>query len=199
MSGRISFAGVVLAAFLAHAASAAAPAAPAAPHTMRAVRVWTDGDHTRVVIDMSARCPYTMRTLTGPARIVIDVPSCAVARGVKAQTVGDGVLDRIRVNRLKSGAQVVLDLAHAATYSHFPLKSGEGKPHRIVVDIERGGAPPQAAWDAPARGGAAEPGTSAGEAGPATTVRAEAPARGSERIVIIDPGHGGAAPGCVVS
>ena len=102
----------------------------------------------------------------------------------------DGVLDRIRVNRLKTGAQVVLDLPRRAEFTHFPLKPGSGKPHRIVIDIATGRDAARAARERRRGGGRRRRGS--------RRSRQAAPrARGGDRIVIIDPGHGGAAPGTI--
>ncbi|MDD4857562.1 MAG: N-acetylmuramoyl-L-alanine amidase [Candidatus Krumholzibacteria bacterium] len=183
---RASFA-VVIAACL--SASAAAAASAAAQHAVRAVRFWTAADHTRVVIDMSAESRYSVRTFPDPERIVIDIPSCVISRGVKDLTVRDGVLDRIRVNRLKIGAQVVLDLRRSSSFSHFPLKAAEGKPHRIVVDI----AKTDSGTASEGGGGAVAP-PETGATGGREIAR---PEKGGDFLVVIDPGHGGAEPGCV--
>jgi N-acetylmuramoyl-L-alanine amidase len=187
LCGRSSFA-VLIAACLSVFASPAASAA--APHTVRAVRFWTARDHTRVVIDMSAGMRYTVRTLTNPERIVVDIPSCKITGSVKAQTVRDGVIDRIRVNRLKTAAQVVLDLPRAAAFTHFPLKKAAGKPHRIVIDVAKTSAP-----GAPEHGAGIAAGAGIERGRPPASGARES--KGSDRVVIIDPGHGGPDPGCV--
>lgn len=84
--------------------------------------------------------------------------------------VGDGLVDRIRLNRLESGAQVVIDLPAPAAYNVFPLRPYREKPDRIVVDVFR-----------------EQPGSLA----PTDAVTPES----RTRVVIIDPGHGGEDPG----
>ncbi len=82
---------------------------------------------------------------------------------------------------------MVLDLPRRAEFSHFPLKAGSGKPHRVVIDVAR----PQAGR---ARDAAKEvPGAAIPRVRPETAPRAS----GKERVVIIDPGHGGDAPGTI--
>jgi N-acetylmuramoyl-L-alanine amidase len=84
--------------------------------------------------------------------------------------VGDGLVDRVRLNQLRSGAQVVVDLTRASSHNVFPLDAYREKPHRIVVDVFRNGqAPSPKSPDA------------VGHAG--------------TPIVVIDPGHGGEDPG----
>ena len=148
----------------------------AAPVSVRDVRFYTAPDHTRVVLDMSAPARYAVRAVTGPRRIVIDLHSCVAAKGVGAVTVGDGVIDRIRVNRLKTGVQIVLDVPRAAEFKHFPLKAADGKPHRIVIDLARALSDAELERrDAERRRVTDSPGC----------------------VVAIDAGHGGDQPGAV--
>ncbi len=171
--------------------------AAAAPRSVTEVRFRTESDRTRIVLDLSGESRYTVKTATGPFRIVVDLPNCRFAAGVRNIDVRDGLIDRIRVNRLKSGAQVVLDLPRRAEFSHFPLKAGSGKPHRVVIDVARpeaGGA--RNAADEPARGGN-PPGETGGGAVPGAKPVVAPRAAGGGRVVIIDPGHGGKHTGTI--
>jgi N-acetylmuramoyl-L-alanine amidase len=161
--------------------------ASAASRSVREIRFRTESDRTRIVLDLSGESRYSVKTATGPFRIVVDLPGFQIADAVRNIDVGDGVIDRIRVNRLKAGAQVVLDLAGRAEFTHFPLNPGPGKPHRIVIDVatsKAGGA----------EGAAKE---SVGRVIPEEKPREAPRAAGGDRIVIIDPGHGGDAPGTI--
>jgi len=161
--------------------------ASAAPRSVREIRFRTESARTRIVIDLSGESRYSVKTAAGPFRIVVELPNCRFAGDVGNIDVRDGLLDRIRVNRLKSGAQVVLDLPRRADFSHFPLKPGSGKPHRIVIDIAR----PEARG---ARGAAEE----APVAAVSEVKQAAAPrASGGDRVVIIDAGHGGKHTGTI--
>lgn len=172
------------------ALAAAIPAGTAAATlAVRDIRCSTTSDRTRVVLDMSGVARYSVRALAGPHRIVIEIPGCAVAKGVKAQEVGDGLLDRVRVNRLAKSAQIVLDIPRATEFSHFALKPSAGKPHRIVVDLA---APPGSGKPAPAE----EPPSAAERTddGPGGVPKA---AKAAGFVIAIDPGHGGEVPGAV--
>jgi N-acetylmuramoyl-L-alanine amidase len=150
--------------------------ASAAPRSVKEIRFRTESDRTRIVLDLSGEPRYSIKTAAGPFRIVVDLPNCRFAGGVRNIDVHDGLLDRIRVNNLKTGAQVVLDLPRRAEFSHFALKADSGKPHRIVIDIAK-----------------AEAGGRIPERKPTAAPRAS----GGNRVVIIDPGHGGDAPGTI--
>jgi N-acetylmuramoyl-L-alanine amidase len=150
-------------------------AEPASPRRqVDRIRSWTAPDHTRVVLDMSSQCTYSTRVLTDPHRIVIEIPSGRIAPDLGKIEVGDGVITRIRVNRLRSSVQVVLDLPSRTGFKHFALDPNKIHPHRIVLDLER-------------KISAIEK-----EQNVAT---ARNVARSGDFVVIIDPGHGGSKPG----
>lgn len=151
---------------------AAEPAA--APRQVSRIRFWTAPDHTRVVLDMSSESVYRIKVLDNPHRIAIDIPSGRISSRVKAMAVGDGVLERIRVNRLRSKVQVVLDLPGRPDFRHFALKPFKDRPHRIVIDCRR---------------------VLSGDELERKRKNAERIAASGDRIIIIDPGHGGSQPG----
>jgi N-acetylmuramoyl-L-alanine amidase len=170
--------------------------APAAPRYVQDIRFRTGDGGTRVVLDMSSEGRYSIRTALEPFRIVIDLPHARIAENVREVEVRDGLLDRIRLNRIREGSQVVLDLPRQAEFTHFALKPAAGKPHRIVIDVAR---PPAAAAEIAAKdGGAQRPAAGDGAGCAGAAVKPAAPrARGGNRIVIIDPGHGGPAKGTI--
>ena len=152
-----------------------AAAEPAAvPRQVNRIRFWTAPDHTRVVLDMSGESVYRIKVLDHPYRIAIEIPSGRISSRVEAMTVGDGVLERIRVNRLRSKAQVVLDLPGRPDFRHFALKPLKDRPHRIVIDCKR---------------------VLSGDELERKRKNAERIAESGDRIIIIDPGHGGSQPG----
>jgi N-acetylmuramoyl-L-alanine amidase len=160
---------IVVAAAAALAVVALPVAAQAGP-AVSAVRHWTAPDHTRVVVDLTGSPEYSTRTLTGPDRVVVLVVGGSVGVAPGETPVGDGVVDRVRLNQLKSGAQIVLDLGRPSVYNVFTLKPYGEKPDRIVVDVFRDGTP---------------------------EAQTAAPAPSERRVIVIDPGHGGEDPGTV--
>jgi N-acetylmuramoyl-L-alanine amidase len=148
---------------------------PGAARVIRSIRCWTAPDHTRVVLDMSSESRYEVRVLTNPHRIAIDVISGKFASDVAPLEVNDGVLDRIRINKLQTRAQVVLDLPRKTEFRHFALEPNESRPHRIVFDLEKSFTRAEIQREAE---------------------RTKQIAESGDFIVIIDPGHGGSHPGC---
>jgi len=152
-------------------------AEPSAPRNeIKSIRCWTAPDHTRIVLDMSSESRYEVKILTDPHRIAIDVISGRFASGVAPLQVNDGVLNRIRINRLRTRAQVVLDLPRETKFRHFALEPNRevGRPHRIVIDLEKEFTREEIHRQAEQTKRITESG---------------------DYIVILDPGHGGSQPG----
>jgi N-acetylmuramoyl-L-alanine amidase len=156
----------------------AAVAAVVHAKSVQRVRFWTAPDHTRVVIDLSSKAQFRYRTLTNPHRIAIDIPATSFVSAVKAPIkVEDGLIRRIRINKLRSGtAQVVLDLYDEGDFKIFPLGAMKGYPERIVIDVNR---------------------TVSSQEIEARAQKIEDLKQSRTRIVFIDPGHGGNDPGAV--
>ncbi|MBN1164540.1 MAG: N-acetylmuramoyl-L-alanine amidase [Candidatus Krumholzibacteriota bacterium] len=151
----------------------AAESAPAERRVKR-IRYWTAPQHTRVVLDLSRQVPYEVKVLTKPHRIVINIPSGRFYSDIKNLEVNDGVLTRIRVNRLRTRAQVVLDLPRDTEFNHFTLEPKLNHPHRIVIDLQK---------------------VISSRERKEIKDRTEKIARSGDHIIIIDPGHGGSKPG----
>jgi N-acetylmuramoyl-L-alanine amidase len=172
-------------------------AAHAAP-TITAVRHWTAPDASRIVIDLSDAGTYSTSVRTGHDRIVVLVVDGSIGETPRSTEVGDGVVAQVRLNQLKSGAQVVVDLPKARPHNVFYLKPYLDKPYRIVIDVFR--EEPSREKPAPA-----PPTTPSGSSGgltiqeTANAATAEAAVRRASRprVVVIDPGHGGEDSGTV--
>jgi len=158
-----------IAAVVALALTLVSGSAIAAPR-IAAIRHWTAPDHTRVVVDLTSESTYSTRVLTGPDRVVVLLVDGSVGDAPTTNPVGDGLVDRVRLNQLKSGAQVVVDLTRASSHNVFPLAAYREKPHRIVIDLFRNGAEP-------------------------SLTASDVVEHSGTPIVVIDPGHGGEDPG----
>ncbi len=146
------------------------------------VRHFSAPDHTRVVLDLTGPASFEVRRIGDPERIVINV-SGAVFEQTGAIAVGDGLVRLIRRNSGAKRAQVVLDLDYRVEFRSFSLPAGNGRPHRIVLDVLR----PEAENSS----------SSVAEALPQPVSRPAITLAPVPRpyLVIIDPGHGGLDPG----
>jgi N-acetylmuramoyl-L-alanine amidase len=165
--GRIGFLFLLLA-----AGSSAAQAA-----ALKDVRVWGSPDSTRVVLDLTEPATYTLFTLSGPERIVIDFDAIDADLGVLGSPAASGVVKRVRFGaRGRSGLRVVIDVNEQVEAKGFLTPPNETYGHRLVVDL-----------------GHAQPATATAPA----PVKVAGGDGQRDLVIAIDPGHGGEDPGAI--
>ncbi|MGH8203385.1 MAG: N-acetylmuramoyl-L-alanine amidase, partial [Steroidobacteraceae bacterium] len=139
------------------------------------IRVWGSPDSTRVVLDLSAPVSYTLFSLSGPDRIVIDFESIDADLATLRPPPG-GVVKSVRLGeRGKSGLRVVLDVAEKVATKDFLTPPNETYGHRLVIDLGHAQAPAAAPVPVKVSGGDGQ----------------------RDIVVAIDAGHGGEDPGAV--
>ena len=202
----------VLAAALLLIFSGLAPSAAAAEATaVRDIRIAAHGDATRVVIDLNRRVSFRHLTLDQPPRLAIDLPEVAwqVPRINGARVTG--LVTGLRFGRFRAGvARIVLDLAQPFRIRKvFELPPDSGHGYRIVTELVEAAPAAQRAGQAlaaeqrqaalavipPPDGTAVEPSANGMVILPPPR-KYPAP---RNRVVVIDPGHGGVDPGAVGS
>jgi N-acetylmuramoyl-L-alanine amidase len=139
---------------------------------VRAVRVHSGPESTRVVIDLSGPAEHRLFMLSDPQRLVIDLPRTAIAAQAPTGNA-KGVVARVRTGPQPNGSlRVVLDLNQSVKPKSFLLAPSEQFGHRLVVDLLPASA------------------TEAQRSTEVASTRAE-----RELVVVIDAGHGGKDPG----
>jgi N-acetylmuramoyl-L-alanine amidase len=164
-----------LAVFVALFAAASAGWAARATKINRA-RYSVQGVKTRVVLDVSSPCNYKITKHKSPDRIAINIRGARGGNALVPLSIDSGVVERVRVNRLSWGTQVVLDLKKQAEWKDFVLAKNGNLPDRIVLDV----------YDTSSKASSRKTRSSA--SGPATR-------KDDLFVVAIDPGHGGKDPG----
>jgi N-acetylmuramoyl-L-alanine amidase len=150
----------------------ALPVGFAGAATVQSVRAWAGPEGTRVVFELSGPVEHRAFALTGPDRVVIDLPS-SVAAPTLALGEALGAVTGLRTGARPGGElRLVLELNEPARPKTFLLTPNEQYGHRLVVDL-----PPAQA--APVVRRAPPPSTD----------------RGRDVVVVIDAGHGGEDPG----
>ena len=142
------------------------------------LRVWTDPDKTRAVLDLDGDVDYRLFTLENPNRVVIDIDDTALDKPLVYPRKHAGIITGVRHGKKADGSlRVVLDLADKVNPKSFVLEPTEEYSHRLVVDLF-----PQ----------------SDGNAGEVVKSAADF-AQESERdvVIAIDAGHGGEDPGAI--
>jgi N-acetylmuramoyl-L-alanine amidase len=193
---------------------------PQARPTVTGARVGQHADATRFVLDLSENTAFRIYTLADPYRLVLDLPGARWALDEKILALHQGLIETIRFGQFQTDiARIVVDLnGPAAVRRAFILPPGDSRKYRLVIDLNKIAEKSFR----PSTLGSVElfsPVTSlreprlpgGGEAAKLTLVlppdnpkpilklRAETVIHTKSRLIVIDPGHGGADPGAVAS
>ena len=138
------------------------------------VRHWVAPDHTRVVIDASDEPEFTIEK--SREKILIDFKETSVPDEIPSRKILNkpGIRSLSWVNVPPQITRMEIVLAEHVDSSVFKLKRFEEKPDRVVIDIEL-------------------PEIEQKE----TREREEVKAQRKNKIIVIDPGHGGEDPGAI--
>ena len=140
--------------------------------TVENVRIWSENNKTRVVLDLSRSVQHNIFTLRGPDRLVIDLKDSRLAKSLVEMPQGAGSVRAIRsAVRANGQLRVVLDLNAAVRSRTFTAGPNATYGDRLVIDLQ--------------------------DAGGFSTVKraSEAYRPGRDIVVAIDAGHGGHDPG----
>lgn len=145
---------------------------------VREVRVASGDERTRLVLDLSGSVDYKLFALENPHRIVVDLKSATLGTGARVPDFRPGVLQRVRTG-VQDGRdlRVVLDLERGVRPRSFIEPPGDGRGHRLVIDLPNEVAQ---AVQVPAR-----------------TVQTALPSMDRDIVIAIDAGHGGRDPGAI--
>lgn len=140
--------------------------------TVENVRIWSEKDKTRVVLDLSRSVDHNIFTLRGPDRIVIDLKDSRLAESLANLPKGEGTVRSIR-SAIRSDGQlrVVLDLTQGVRSRTFTAGPNSQYGDRLVIDL-----------------------TKAGNLTPVKRA-SENYTPGRDVVIAIDAGHGGKDPG----
>jgi N-acetylmuramoyl-L-alanine amidase len=113
------------------------PALPAT--TVTELKHWSNPDYTRIAVSLDHEAEFETHAIrpsleaTAPSRIYIDIKGARVAKGVKDDPVGDGLLKTARVGQYRPDVvRVVLDVENIKEYKVFSLSD----PFRIIIDVK---------------------------------------------------------------
>ncbi len=169
--------------------------AQAAEPTVSAVRLGQHPDKTRFVMELSAKTPYEVFTLSNPYRVVIDLPQ--VDWRIPEEKMGETDVGLVRALRFglfsPTTSRVVLDAeGPVAIDKVFRLSPREDYPHRLVIDLKQI-SQTQFASLSDRRITSEEPLPK-----PNRQDRSPGPDAGDSRpTIVIDAGHGGVDPGAI--
>lgn len=188
----------VVAALLLAGGVASYSAAPAEAQVavLADARIGDNGDHTRFVLEFDRAVPYRIFTLSNPDRVVIDLPSVEWNGPASGRDEGAGLIEGYRHGLFRPGVmRVVMDLgAPAEIHRHFALDPSGPYGPRVVVDLVPAAGAVQNAEDFQSAGWDAYSSELSEAVAPQPPV---SDGSSSQRIVVLDPGHGGVDPGAI--
>ena len=138
------------------------------------IRHWSAPDHTRVVIDVSDDIPYTIEKAT--KKLFIDFKDTDVSEDFPKELIlKKPGIDKITVIPVSEGSvRVELSISESVEAKVFNIKKIQDKPDRVVIDLEFPDVEKQESKE-----------------------REEVKVLRKNKIIVIDPGHGGEDPGAV--
>jgi len=146
------------------------------------IRSYTHDDKTRVVIDMSEQTEFSVNKLTNPDRVYVDIMGSILKLedSSKKIDINDDTVKTVRTAKFNEDTiRVVFELYKASNYNIFKLSG----PERIVVDIFKNKIEKEKVKDTVTVKPVKEATVDLIESG--------------NRVIIIDPGHGGSDPGAI--
>lgn len=142
--------------------------------TVENVRIWSESDKTRVVLDLSKSVEHNIFTLRGPDRLVVDLNDSRLAKSLTKLPRGTGTVRSIRsAIRADGKLRVVLDLHSGVRSRSFTAGPNSQYGDRLVIDLQHTGRPQ------------------------AVKRASEGYRPGRDIVIAIDAGHGGHDPGAL--
>ncbi len=164
--------------------------ATAAPAVLQGIRSWSDTEKLRLVLDLSQPVVFRSSLTDEGMATRVFLPDVVLAPDLAREIVfEDSLVRAVRVGEREGGLEVTVYHGSARSVTPFDFAPAEGQPYRIVLDIPRGAS---GAGEALGASGGPEASGPA-ESSPPTAGRSHA----GDRIVVIDPGHGGEHTGAV--
>ncbi len=156
-------------------------------NVVKSFRVWPSPDETRVVIDLASQADYSYFSLTGPARLVVDLKNTTMQADLPVSVSDSPVLKLVRKSSPpeKGTYRLVFELKKGVQANLFKLSPTPGGQygHRLVIDLPHVKQAPDATSKSTQ--------TTSGGKDMSSVKRAQ------EVLIVIDPGHGGEDPGSI--
>ncbi len=136
----------------------------------------SNGEHTRVVFDLSGNVNHSLFTLSSPNRVVVDLKGVRKSTALVSDNNKTRLLKGIRsAVRKNNDLRIVLDLDGKVRPRSFILKPDAHQGYRLVVDMFATRLSPT----------------------PIKTSQRQRQKKKKTFIIAIDPGHGGKDPGAI--
>ena len=169
--------------------------------SLTGVRVGQHDGMTRLILDLTEPTTFKIFALSGPPRVVIDLPAVHWALEERSLAVGHSGVVRLRYGQFRPDtSRIVVDLDQplAVRQARMFAADAEGTaPHRLVLEFvpvslsayEAAARPPKPVLRA----------KPAASAGPVPLPRLKPAPKPVRHLIAIDAGHGGRDPGAIAS
>ena len=169
--------------------------------SLTGVRVGQHDGMTRLILDLTEPTTFKIFALSGPPRVVIDLPVLHWALEERSFVVGHSGVVRLRYGQFRPDtSRIVVDLNQplAVRQPRMLAADAEGTaPHRLVLDFvpvslsafEAAARPPKPVLRA----------KPASPAGPVPLPKLKPAPKPVRHLIAIDAGHGGRDPGAIAS
>ena len=151
------------------------PPAPVTP-VAQTIRSYTGPDATRLVLELSSAATYRLVPDAANASFDVVIERAVVSPSLVVPAIDDGAVGAVTVSDSPEGLRLRVRLPQWTAPRLFGLEGEVGVSPRIVIDVDR---PGQAERDAAER------------------ARVAALTATGQRVIVVDPGHGGEAVGAV--
>jgi N-acetylmuramoyl-L-alanine amidase len=156
--------------------TASARAAANAKPVARSIRSYTGPESTRLVLELSKAASYRVEHDSLARKLVLRVANAVRSPGLEVPTLDDGAVRTLVAGEDPDGFRLEIQLEEWTPPHVFGVDGETGSSARVVVDVPR---PGQAERDA------------------AEAERIAKLSASGQRVVVIDPGHGGEASGAI--
>ena len=169
--------------------------------SLTGVRVGQHDGMTRLILDLTQPTTFKIFALSGPPRVVIDLPAVHWALEERSLAVGHSGVVRLRYGQFRPDtSRIVVDLDQplAVRQARMLAADAEGTaPHRLVLEFvpialsayEAAARPPKPVLRA----------KPAAPAGPVPLPRLKPAPKPVRHLIAIDAGHGGRDPGAIAT
>ena len=169
--------------------------------SLTGVRVGQHDGMTRLILDLTEPTTFKIFALSGPPRVVIDLPAVHWALEERSLAVGHSGVVRLRYGQFRPDtSRIVVDLDQplAVRQARMLAADAEGTaPHRLVLDFvpvslsayEAAARPPKPVLRA----------KPAAPAGPVPLPKLKPAPKPVRHLIAIDAGHGGRDPGAIAT
>jgi N-acetylmuramoyl-L-alanine amidase len=167
---------------------AATPATVGPSRVATEARIVGDADRTRFILDLNEAVAPVVFPLADPYRVVIDLAEVRFSLPVGTGQGGRGLIAAFRYGLFSAGkSRVVMDLTGpVAIDKAYSTEAGQGQPARLVVEMV-----PTSRQQFLAAAAAYREVATAAAAGRAERQLDLNTTSATQRVVVIDPGHGG--------